>query len=105
MSVSLPDRFLQTCSRLLDEKNDKLKILIRNKTKEYLDRAEKLRAHIAKADEKRTRATVGASGGGSKTMMIPRSRSFVRDYKGRSYPNHRTCSGMMLRDWLRRRRR
>jgi len=49
---------------LLDEKNDKLKILIRNKTKEYLDRAEKLRAHIAKADEKRTRATVGASGGG-----------------------------------------
>jgi vacuolar protein-sorting-associated protein 4 len=51
-----------------DEKNDKLKELIRKKTIEYLDRAEKLKEHIAKADEKRTRSKVsaaGASGGSS----------------------------------------
>ena len=47
-----------------DEKNDKLKQLIRNKANEYLERAEKLKQHIAKGDEKRTRATVGASGAG-----------------------------------------
>jgi len=47
-----------------DEKNDKLKTLIRNKANEYLVRAEKLKEHIAKADEKRTRAKVGATGGG-----------------------------------------
>ncbi|KLT43753.1 putative ATPase [Cutaneotrichosporon oleaginosum] len=46
------------------EKNDKLKALIRNKFTEYLDRAEKLKEHIAKSEEKRSRAKVGASGGG-----------------------------------------
>jgi len=42
-----------------------LKELIRKKFTEYLDRAEKLKEHIAKSDEKRTRAKVGATGGGS----------------------------------------
>ena len=51
-----------------DEKNDKLKVLIRNKANEYLARAEKLKEHIAKADEKRTRAKVGATGGGGGTQ-------------------------------------
>jgi vacuolar protein-sorting-associated protein 4 len=49
---------------LSDEKNDKLRELIRKKFTEYLDRAEKLKEHIAKGEEKRTRAKVGASGGG-----------------------------------------
>ncbi|KAJ1310288.1 hypothetical protein OPQ81_007028 [Rhizoctonia solani] len=44
------------------EKNDRLKSLIRNKVDEYLERAEKLKEHIAKADEKRSRAVVGANG-------------------------------------------
>ena len=48
---------------MTDEKNDKLKELIRKKFTEYLDRAEKLKEHIAKSDEKRTRAKVGATGG------------------------------------------
>ena len=50
-----------------DEKNDKLKALIRNKFTEYLDRAEKLKEHLSKSDEKRSRAKVGANGssGGS----------------------------------------
>jgi vacuolar protein-sorting-associated protein 4 len=47
-----------------DEKNDKLKELIRKKFTEYLDRAEKLKEHLAKSSEKRTAAKVGASGGG-----------------------------------------
>ncbi|KAL1405921.1 Vacuolar protein sorting-associated protein 4 [Vanrija albida] len=46
------------------EKNDKLRELIRKKFTEYLDRAEKLKEHIAKGEEKRTRAKVGAAGGG-----------------------------------------
>ncbi|KAK4684167.1 vacuolar protein-sorting-associated protein 4, partial [Tremellales sp. Uapishka_1] len=46
------------------EKNDKLKELIRKKFTEYLDRAEKLKEHIAKSDEKRSRAKVGVAGGG-----------------------------------------
>jgi vacuolar protein-sorting-associated protein 4 len=47
---------------LLDEKNDRLKSLIKNKVDEYLERAEKLKEHISKADEKRARAAVGANG-------------------------------------------
>lgn len=45
-----------------DEKNDKLKELIRKKFTEYLDRAEKLKEHIAKSEEKRSRTKVGAAG-------------------------------------------
>lgn len=47
-----------------DEKNDKLKELIRKKFTEYLDRAEKLKEHLAKSDEKRARVGVGADGSG-----------------------------------------
>lgn len=54
-----------------DEKNDKLKALIRNKFTEYLDRAEKLKEHIAKGEEKRSRAKVGASGGGGSEAGAP----------------------------------
>ncbi|WWC88948.1 uncharacterized protein L201_003863 [Kwoniella dendrophila CBS 6074] len=46
------------------EKNDKLKELIRKKFTEYLDRAEKLKEHIAKSEEKRTKAKVGVNGVG-----------------------------------------
>ncbi|KAJ9092220.1 Vacuolar protein sorting-associated protein 4 [Naganishia cerealis] len=51
----------------LDEKNEKLKALIRNKFAEYLERAEKLKEHLSKADEKKAKAKVGANGasGGS----------------------------------------
>lgn len=45
-----------------DEKNDKLKDLIRKKFTEYLDRAEKLKEHLAKSNEDRSRAAVGANG-------------------------------------------
>lgn len=50
-----------------DEKNDKLKALIRGKFTEYLDRAEKLKEHLSKSEDKRTKAKVGANGssGGS----------------------------------------
>lgn len=49
------------------EKNDKLKALIRGKFTEYLDRAEKLKEHLAKSEDKRTKTKVGANGssGGS----------------------------------------
>ena len=45
-----------------DERNDKLKELIRKKFTEYLDRAEKLKEHLAKSNEDRGRAAVGANG-------------------------------------------
>jgi vacuolar protein-sorting-associated protein 4 len=48
-----------------DEKNEKLKALIRNKFTEYLDRAEKLKKHLSDADEKRGRSKVGANGSAS----------------------------------------
>lgn len=51
-----------------DEKNDKLKELIRKKFTEYLDRAEKLKTHIAKQDEKRPSSKVAANGSGSGTV-------------------------------------
>ena len=44
------------------EKNNKLKYLIRKKFTEYLDRAEKLKEHLAKSSEDRNRAAVGANG-------------------------------------------
>lgn len=51
-------------SSTVDEKNDKLKELIRKKFTEYLDRAEKLKEHLAKSDEKRARVGVGSDGTG-----------------------------------------
>lgn len=45
-----------------DEKNDKLKIIIRNKIDEYLGRAEKLKEYLAKGEEPRSRGAVGANG-------------------------------------------
>ncbi|WRT68134.1 uncharacterized protein IL334_005109 [Kwoniella shivajii] len=53
------------------EKNDKLKELIRKKFTEYLDRAEKLKEHIAKSEEKRTKAKVGVNGGGGSAAGGP----------------------------------
>ncbi|KAF8588442.1 AAA-domain-containing protein [Ramaria rubella] len=44
------------------EKNDKLKAMIRGKVTEYLDRAEKLKEHLDKSEEKRSRSAVGANG-------------------------------------------
>lgn len=45
------------------EKNPKSKDMIRNKTAEYMDRAEKLKAHLADADGKRKKpGMVGANG-------------------------------------------
>lgn len=49
-------------NRLIDEKNDRLKTLIRGKITEYLDRAEKLKEHISKTEEKKARRAVGANG-------------------------------------------
>lgn len=49
-----------------DEKNDKLKALIRGKIDEYLLRAEKLKEHLNKAEEK-TKKAVGVSGSGGAT--------------------------------------
>ncbi|EIW70569.1 hypothetical protein TREMEDRAFT_68115 [Tremella mesenterica DSM 1558] len=56
---------------MVNEKNDKLKELIRKKFTEYLDRAEKLKEHIAKSEEKRTRTKVGATGGGGSAAGGP----------------------------------
>jgi vacuolar protein-sorting-associated protein 4 len=47
----------------VDEKNDKMKELIRKKFMEYLDRAEKLKQHLAQAQEAKGRAAIGANGG------------------------------------------
>ncbi|KAF8320026.1 AAA-domain-containing protein [Clavulina sp. PMI_390] len=44
------------------EKNEKLKTIIRNKTEEYLGRAEKLKEYLAKAEESKSRGALGANG-------------------------------------------
>lgn len=49
-------------------------MLIRDKFTSYLDRAEKLKEHIAKSEEKRSRAKVGASGGGGSEAGGPSSK-------------------------------
>lgn len=54
-----------------DEKNPKLKDLIRAKVEEYLDRAEKLKDHIQSTEDQKKQAvgsngkTVGGGGGGA----------------------------------------
>lgn len=64
---SSPSRQVQQLTSPPDEKNEKLKALIRNKFAEYLERAEKLKEHLSKSDEKKAKAKVGANGasGGS----------------------------------------
>lgn len=47
------------------EKNPRLKDLIRSKMDEYLDRAEKLKEHMASLDDKRAKAAVSADGKGA----------------------------------------
>jgi len=44
------------------EKNDRLKALIREKATEYMTRAEKLKEHIQKINDKKTKTAVGAGG-------------------------------------------
>jgi vacuolar protein-sorting-associated protein 4 len=52
-----------SCSvRYTDEKNDSMKSMIRKKADEYMDRAEKLKEHLVKAGERRSRSAVGANG-------------------------------------------
>ncbi len=41
-----------------DEKNDRLKALIREKATEYMTRAEKLKEHIQKINDKKTKTAV-----------------------------------------------
>ncbi|KLO20015.1 AAA-domain-containing protein [Schizopora paradoxa] len=48
------------------EKNDRLKGLIREKAAEYMTRAEKLKEHIQKINDKKTKTAVGAGGPSSK---------------------------------------
>lgn len=48
--------------RLADEKNPKLRDLIRTKVEEYLDRAEKLKDHIQSTEDKRQKQAVGTNG-------------------------------------------
>jgi vacuolar protein-sorting-associated protein 4 len=47
---------------LIDEKNEKSKLLIREKIEEYLSRAETLKKHIQAQDEQRSRKVVSANG-------------------------------------------
>ncbi|SPO39488.1 probable VPS4 - vacuolar sorting protein [Pseudozyma flocculosa] len=54
---------IEIVQKAIDEdKNDKLKELIRKKFTEYLARAEKLKEHISKSNEDRSRRAVGANG-------------------------------------------
>jgi vacuolar protein-sorting-associated protein 4 len=48
-----------------DEKNDKIKVMIRGKIEEYLARAETLKTHLT-SDAKPGKKAVGANGAGKK---------------------------------------
>ena len=50
-------------AELTDERNEKMKELVRKKFLEYLDRAEKLKQHLAATQEAKGRAAIGANGG------------------------------------------
>lgn len=70
------------------EKNPRLKDLIRSKMDEYLDRAEKLKEHMASLDDKRAKQAVGANGkpssgdgGGAKKCAPPRPPLFFQSSK------------------------
>lgn len=47
---------------IVDEKNEKSKLLIRTKINEYLARAETLKGHLATAGDRKAKAAVGADG-------------------------------------------
>lgn len=49
-------------TRFVDEKNPKLRDLIRSKVEEYLDRAEKLKDHIQSTEDKRQKEALGTNG-------------------------------------------
>lgn len=49
-------------NRLVGEKNEKSKLLIRSKVNEYLARAETLKDHLSQSQEKRTKKAIGANG-------------------------------------------
>jgi vacuolar protein-sorting-associated protein 4 len=55
---------LVALSTIPDEKNDKIKVMIRGKIEEYLGRAETLKNHLTAADSK-TKKAVGANGAGT----------------------------------------
>jgi vacuolar protein-sorting-associated protein 4 len=47
---------------IVDEKNERSKILIKAKIGEYLGRAEQLKEHLSQIGEKRARRAMGANG-------------------------------------------
>ena len=55
-----------------DEKNEKLKALIRGKVEEYLDRAEKLKQHLNKPADKPGKRAVSANGTSGKKYVALR---------------------------------
>lgn len=63
------------------EKNPKSKEMIRSKTGEYMDRAEKLKNHLAQSDGRKKPSAVGANGkvaqGSGKGGYVPCFRCWI----------------------------
>lgn len=64
MRTSTPEDLLDETDLepVVDEKNEKSKLLIRTKINEYLARAETLKGHLATAGDRKAKAAVGADG-------------------------------------------
>jgi vacuolar protein-sorting-associated protein 4 len=62
MSVSEYFYLFYCSERLSDEKNEKSKVLIRQKIEEYLARAETLKSHMQQNEDGRARRAIGANG-------------------------------------------
>ena len=85
--------YANTCP---DEKNDKLKQLIRSKIEEYIGRAEALKTHIQQTEDKQAKNAIGANGmsnggtGGKGTKCAAQLRFVVfkllmfSEYKGKA---------------------
>jgi hypothetical protein len=67
----------------IDEKNEKMKGLIRKKAEEYIDRAEKLKEHLNKPEPARVGANGSASGGKKCVLAAYRGHSNAERSSGK----------------------
>ncbi|CAD6580032.1 MAG: Vacuolar protein sorting-associated protein 4 [Cyphobasidiales sp. Tagirdzhanova-0007] len=74
------------------ERNDKMKKMILNRMGDYIERAEKLKAHIQSMDEKRERQAVGANG---KTNGVGGGAGGKKDADGDDDPDTKKLRGAL----------
>lgn len=62
ITISSHEYVFESKFYITDEKNEKMKALVRSKIDEYLARAENLKEHVKKVDDKKVKSALGANG-------------------------------------------